>query len=49
MVYIHGGNFVHMASSSPLFDGRRLVTRDVIYVAINYRLGEMTTVVQPPL
>lgn len=40
MVYIHGGNFVHMSGDSPLFDGTYLSgTREVILVNMNYRLG----------
>ena len=41
MVYLHGGNFVHMSVSSPIFRGDDFVnTGDVIYVAVEYRLGE---------
>ena len=41
MVYLHGGNFVHMSASSPIFRGDDFVKAGhVIYVAVEYRLGE---------
>ena len=44
MVYIHGGNFVHISGSSPLFDGRKLAgAKGVIQVNINYRMGRWMT------
>ena len=40
MIFIHGGNFVRMSGTSPLFDGRKLAgTRGVIIVNFNYRMG----------
>lgn len=40
MVYLHGGNFVHMSASSPVFRGDDFVLKGkVIYVAVDYRLG----------
>ncbi len=42
MVWIHGGANVSGASSSPLYDGRRLAEAgDVVVVTINYRLGQL--------
>ncbi|KAK7474994.1 hypothetical protein BaRGS_00033741 [Batillaria attramentaria] len=42
MVMIHGGNFVHMSGSSPIFDGRYLASsREIILVNINYRMGAL--------
>ena len=41
MVYLHGGNFVHMSASSPVFRGKDFVMKGkVIYVSVDYRLGE---------
>lgn len=40
MVYIHGGNFVHMSADSELFDAEELAYRgQVIVVTLDYRLG----------
>jgi carboxylesterase type B len=40
MIFVHGGNFVRMSGTSPLFDGRKLAgTRGVIVVNFNYRMG----------
>ena len=39
MVWIHGGAFVLGAGSHGVYNGRRLATRDVVVVTINYRLG----------
>ena len=41
MVYLHGGNFVHMSASSPVFRGEDFVMKGkVIYVSVDYRLGK---------
>lgn len=41
MVYIHGGNFVHMSADSQLFDAEELAYRgQVIVVTLDYRLGK---------
>ena len=41
MVYLHGGNFVHMSASSPVFRGEDFVMKGkVIYVSVDYRLGQ---------
>ena len=41
MVYLHGGNFVHMSVSSAIFRGDDFVGKgEVIYVAVEYRLGK---------
>ena len=41
MVFIHGGDFIHLDAGSPMFNGEILVNRsNVILVNINYRLGE---------
>lgn len=40
MVYLHGGNFVHMSSSSLLFDGEYFAhIGQVILITLDYRLG----------
>ncbi|GLY68869.1 carboxylesterase/lipase family protein [Amycolatopsis taiwanensis] len=42
MVWIHGGAYVTGASSFGFYDGRRLtVEGDIVFVAINYRLGAL--------
>lgn len=42
MIFVHGGNFVRMSGTSPLFDGRKLSgTRGVIVVNFNYRMGAL--------
>ncbi|KAL4229427.1 hypothetical protein ACF0H5_012465 [Mactra antiquata] len=41
MLYIHGGNFVHMSSSSPIFRGDYFANKGkVILVTFDYRLGD---------
>lgn len=41
MVYLHGGNFVHMSSSSLIFDGQYLAAiGEVIVITLDYRLGK---------
>ena len=40
MVYLHGGNFVHMSAGSLLFDGSALAAKgEIIVVNLDYRLG----------
>ena len=39
MVWIHGGGFLAGAGSEPRYTNSALVSRDVILVTINYRLG----------
>ncbi|XP_052063056.1 cAMP-regulated D2 protein-like [Mytilus californianus] len=42
MVYLHGGNFVHMSVSSMLFNGQYFVKLgQVILVTLDYRLGAL--------
>ncbi|XP_062600545.1 cAMP-regulated D2 protein-like [Saccostrea cucullata] len=42
MVYIHGGNFVHMSADSLLFNAEELAYRgQVIVVTMDYRLGAL--------
>ncbi len=42
MVYLHGGNFVHMSGGSLLYDGSIFTKRgNVILVNVDYRLGEL--------
>ncbi|KAL5022719.1 hypothetical protein ScPMuIL_001874 [Solemya velum] len=42
MLYIHGGNFIHMSASSILYDGEMFVKKgQVVLVTINYRLGAL--------
>jgi para-nitrobenzyl esterase len=41
MVWIHGGGFTTGAGSEPICDGQALVSRDVVLVTINYRLGPL--------
>ncbi|CAC5409182.1 unnamed protein product [Mytilus coruscus] len=50
MVYLHGGNFVHMSVSSMLFNGQYFVKLgQVILVTLDYRLGkyEFTLITLP--
>lgn len=40
MVWIHGGAYMHGASSSPGYDAAELVSEgDVVFVSLNYRVG----------
>ncbi|ESO87838.1 hypothetical protein LOTGIDRAFT_72137, partial [Lottia gigantea] len=40
MVYIHGGNFVHMSANSLLFDAQVISMRGgIIHINVEYRLG----------
>lgn len=42
MVWIHGGAYVTGASSFAFYEGRRLAAEgDIVFVAINYRLGAL--------
>ncbi|MDX1884609.1 carboxylesterase/lipase family protein [Mycolicibacterium sp. 120270] len=47
MVWIHGGSFT--GGSGKIYDGRWLVTRDIIVVTINYRLGTLGFLADPSL
>src|SRR6185312_13490224 len=47
MVWIHGGAFT--GGSGKIYDGRWLVTRDIIVVTINYRLGTLGFLADPAL
>jgi para-nitrobenzyl esterase len=47
MVWIHGGSFT--GGSSKIYDGRWLVSRDIIVVTINYRLGTLGFLADPSL
>ena len=40
MVYIHGGNFVHLSASSPIYQGNEFAQKgQVVLVTFDYRLG----------
>lgn len=39
MVYIHGGGFRSGDSSEMLYGPDYLLAKDIVYVAMNYRLG----------
>jgi para-nitrobenzyl esterase len=39
MVWIHGGGFVAGAGSEPRYTNPRLVSRNVVVITLNYRLG----------
>ena len=41
MVFIHGGAFLHGASSSPHYGPDLLISRGVVLVTVNYRLGAL--------
>lgn len=42
LVWIHGGGFIMGSGSSPMYDGVSFARRgDVVFVSINYRLGEL--------
>ena len=42
MVYLHGGNFVHMSGGSLLFNGEYFVNKGgVIMINVDYRLGRL--------
>lgn len=42
MVWIHGGAYVAGTAAQPLYDGTHLVQNgDVVFVAVNYRLGAL--------
>lgn len=42
MVWIHGGGFIMGAGSSLLYSGEQFARRgDIVYVSLNYRLGEL--------
>ncbi|XP_033754746.1 crystal protein-like [Pecten maximus] len=49
LVYIHGGNFVHMSSNAVLFDGSVLSANgEIIVVTLDYRLGALGFLVTAP-
>ena len=41
MVFIHGGAFLHGASTSPHYGPDLLISRGVVLVTVNYRLGAL--------
>src|SRR5262249_59089334 len=42
MVWIHGGAFLMGSGSSPMYDGATFCRRgDVVFVSLNYRLGDL--------
>src|SRR5688572_9017998 len=49
MVWIHGGEFDHGASSSEVFDGTRFAQDGVVLVSVAYRLGAFGFVAHPEL
>ena len=49
MVWVHGGGFTTGTGSSALFSGRRLASRGVVVVTINYRLGALGLLAHPEL
>jgi carboxylesterase type B len=38
-VYYHGGGFTTGGSSCPIYDGKALAEKGIVYVSVNYRLG----------
>ncbi|MEO8019748.1 MAG: carboxylesterase family protein [Pseudomonadota bacterium] len=49
MVWIHGGEFDHGATSSEVFDGTRFAQDGVVLVSIAYRLGAFGFLAHPEL
>lgn len=46
MVYIHGGNFVHMSATSPIFKGDYFANKgQVVLVTFDYRLGKYLPII----
>jgi carboxylesterase type B len=39
MVWIHGGAFIAGSGTSVMFGPDHLLTEDIVFVSINYRLG----------
>lgn len=39
MVWVHGGGFKYGDSSEMIFGPDYLLSKDIVYVSINYRLG----------
>ena len=39
MVWIHGGGFVHGSGDCDLYGPDYLISKDIVLVTINYRLG----------
>ncbi|XP_055955260.1 crystal protein [Patella vulgata] len=49
MVYIHGGNFVHMSANSLLFDAQVITMKgNIVHVNVEYRLGVFGFLVTGP-
>ncbi len=49
MVWIHGGGFTRGASSVPSYDGTAFARGDMVFVSINYRLGQLGVFAHPAL
>jgi para-nitrobenzyl esterase len=49
MVWLHGGGFTTGTGASALFNGRRLASKGVVVVTINYRLGALGLLAHPDL
>jgi para-nitrobenzyl esterase len=49
MVWIHGGALLTGSSREELYDARRLATRGVVVVSINYRVGALGFMAHPAL
>ena len=49
MVWIYGGGFVVGSSASPFYDGTPFVSRGVVLVSFNYRLGRFGFFAHPAL
>lgn len=41
VVFIHGGGFVEGSGSVSIYDGENLAKEGVVFITLNYRLGEM--------
>lgn len=48
MLWFHGGAFQQGAARRPEYDGRKLAERDIVVIAINYRLGALGFLVSSP-
>lgn len=49
LVWIYGGGFNQGSASSPIYAGRELARKGVIYVALNYRVGIMGFLAHPEM
>jgi para-nitrobenzyl esterase len=49
MVWIHGGGFTTGAGSDGLYHGRKLASKGVVVVTLNYRLGALGLLAHPGL